>query len=371
VLRDGRPADLALVGTDREWHGITLVDTLGVPPRTCGNTCRFCFVDQLPGGLRDPLYVKDDDYRLSFLHGTFITLTNLSPADVARIVGLRLSPLYVSLHAWDGAARVALMGPRARSSVRVLQRLAGAGIELHVQVVVCPGWNDGAVLEETVTRLAGLDAVEDVGLVPVSLAAEGDLRRVTRDDAEAVVSAVAGWQGSFLVTRGRRFVHASDEFHLLCGALPPASDAPLQYENGIGMSALLLGEAEDMAAMPPLRPVPPPVRLLGGTLARPVLEQACRTLGAAALQCRPFTVVNRLFGPYVTVTGLLGGAEVLDALAADPLADGEWLVAPRDFLPAGLERTLDDVPVERLTAACHDRLLLADGLGEAFARLSR
>ncbi len=371
VLRDGRPLDLAVEGGDREWHGITLAHTLGVPPRTCRNACRFCFVDQLPQGLREALYVKDDDYRLSFLQGTFITLTNLSPADLARIVVMRLSPLYVSLHAWDAATRVALMGPGARASVRALERLAAAGIELHLQVVVCPGWNDGEILEETVTRAAGLEAVEDVGLVPVSLAEEGDLRRPTRADAEAVLALVERLQPGFLAGKGRAFVHASDEFHLLCDRLPPASDAPLQYENGIGMSALLLAEAQEVAASPPLHPAPPAFRLLGGTLARPVLDETCAALTAAGLSCRPFIVANRLFGSHVTVTGLLGGGELLDALAADPLAPGEWLVAPRDFLPAGLECTLDAVPAARLEAACGDRLVLAGGLGEALARLVR
>jgi putative radical SAM enzyme (TIGR03279 family) len=371
VLRDGRPLDLAVPGTEREWHGITLAAVLGMPPRTCRNRCRFCFVDQLPPGLRDTLYVKDDDYRLSFLHGTFITLTNLSPDDVARILGMRLSPLYISLHAWDGGARVALMGSAARSSVRVLERLSAGGIELHLQVVVCPGWNDGAVLEETVTRLAGLTGVEDVGLVPVSLAEEGGLRRVGRADAEAVLEAVGTWQGRFTRALGRDFVHAADEFYLLCERLPAASDAPLQYENGIGMSAHLLGEADEIAAGEPLRPVPPPLRLLGGTLARPVLDEACRRLAGAGLRCQPFVVANRLFGSHVTVTGLLGGREVVAALQADPLAPGEWLAAPRDFLPAALGRTLDDVAVADIEAACDDRLVLGDGLAEAFARLSR
>ena len=372
VLRDGRPLDLAVKAGEREWHGISLVHGLGVRPRVCRNACRFCFVDQLPPGLRAGLYLKDDDYRLSFLHGTFITLTNLSPDDVDRIIGLRLSPLYVSLHAWDGEARVALMGSTARSSMRVLARLVAAGIEIHVQVVVCPGWNDGAVLDETVSRLAGMASVEDVGLVPVSLAAEGDLRRVTRADAEAIVAAVEGWQLRFRETLGRYFVHAADEFHLLCGRLPPASDAALQYQNGIGMSAHLLCEAQAAAeGGPPAASTLPPLRLLGGLLVRPVLDEVCSRLERAGTTCRPLVVANRLFGAHVTVTGLLGGREVVAALQADPLRPGEWLVAPRDFLPGDRELTLDDVRADDVAAACDGRLALAAGLGDAFARLAR
>jgi putative radical SAM enzyme (TIGR03279 family) len=371
VLRDGRSLDLAVRGTEREWHGVSLAHDLGVRPKTCRNDCRFCFVDQLPPGLRDTLYVKDDDYRLSFLQGTFITLTNLSPAEVTRIVDMRLSPLYVSLHAWDGAVRVALMGSAARSSVRVLERLDEAGIELHVQVVVCPGWNDGAVLADTVTRLAGLPSVSDVGLVPVSLAEEGDLRRVARDDAQAVLEALEEWQAHFRETLGRSFVHAGDEFYLLCDRLPPASDAPLQYENGIGMAAQSLEEADDVVKRAPLRGALPPARLLCGTLARPVMEEACSRIAAAGPPCRPFVVANQLFGAHVTVTGLLGGREVLAALEAEPMSPGEWLAVPTCFLPAGLGRTLDDVPRARLEEACDGRLAVADGLGEAFARLGR
>ena len=182
VLRDGRPLDLVITPGPGEWHGISLDrGGLGDDPRTCRNACRFCFVDQVPPGLRGALSVKDDDYRLSFLHGNFMTLTNLGEDDLERIEELRLSPLYVSLHAWDDDARVRLMGRAAAGSRAVLERLAAAGLVLHLQVVLCPGWNDGDVLAETVQRTAELDTVADLGVVPVSLAAEGDLRRVTAD----------------------------------------------------------------------------------------------------------------------------------------------------------------------------------------------
>ena len=198
VLRDGHPLDLVVTPAPGEWHGISLDrGGLGDDPRTCRNACRFCFVDQVPAGLRGALSVKDDDYRLSFLHGNFMTLTNLDEADLERIEELRLSPLYVSLHAWDDAARVRLMGRAAAGSRAVLERLAAAGLELHLQVVLCPGWNDGDVLAETVLRTGELDEVADLGVVPVSLAAEGDLRRVTADEARAVVADVRRWQREF------------------------------------------------------------------------------------------------------------------------------------------------------------------------------
>ncbi len=382
VLRDGHPLDLAVTPGPGEWHGISLDHGgLGDDPRTCRNACRFCFVDQVPRGLRGALSVKDDDYRLSFLHGNFMTLTNLDEADLERIEELRLSPLYVSLHAWDDDARVRLMGRAAGGSRAVLERLAAAGLEVHLQVVLCPGWNDGDVLAETVLRTGELEDVADLGVVPVSLAAEGDLRRVTADEARAVVADVQGWQREFRTRRGAAFVHAADEFYLLAGEEPPAGDAPEQYENGVGISADLLAEARSLAAAwggedDRDRDARPGngvagVRLLCGTLARPVLERAAAVLApAAGMPVRSFAVENALFGPHVTVTGLLGGAEVLEALRRDPLAHGEWLAAPRVWLPEGLGRTLDDVSLDDLTAAAGGRLVVADTLGDAFARLS-
>jgi len=383
VLRDGGPLELVVEPRPGEWHGISLgYDGLGAPPRVCRNRCRFCFVDQVPAGLRAALSVKDDDYRLSFLHGNFTTLTNLDESDLARIVELRLSPLYVSLHAWDDEARVRLMGRAAAGPRAPLERHAAARLELHLQVVFCPGWNDGRVLAETVERAAALAGVADLGIVPVSLAVEGDLRRVTRGDAAAVLAAVAGWQDRYREERGVAFVHAADEFHLLCGRTPPASDASEQYENGIGMAALFAREAAELAsarqtaagrrgpAAKRLRAGA--LRVLCGALAEPVVASAAKGLAAAFdLPVRAFAVENRLFGPHVTVTGLLGGREVLDALHDVPLAAGEWLVAPRVFLPAELGRTLDDVGEDELAAACGGRLVLADSLRQAFATLSR
>jgi NifB/MoaA-like Fe-S oxidoreductase len=318
--------------------------------------------------------VKDDDYRLSFLQGTFITLTNLSAADLERICTLRLSPLYVSLHDWDDSRRARLMGERARRARGVLLRLAACGIELHIQVVLCPGWNDGAALDETVRALAELDAVADVGVVPVSLAVESDLRRVRRPEAEMALEQVEALQSEAKARRGVAFVHAADELYLLAARTPPPSDAPHQYQNGIGIGAAFLADAQTLDLTRLTLPDHAAVALLSGTLAAPLIESACQMIAGdqdAARVCaaRPFVVANELFGPHVTVTGLLGGREVVAALRARPLAPHEWLLGPRAFLPEHLECTLDDVPHDELLVACDGRLALGDSLGEAFARL--
>ena len=183
--------------------------------------------------------------------------------------------------------------------------------------------------------------VVDVGVVPVSLShASPGLRRVTAADAAAAVTAVEELQAAAVATLGRRFVHAADELYLLAGRLPPPAHAPAQYENGIGVCAALLAEADELE----LVAAGPSLALLGGKAAAPVLGEASRRLakrtGAAV---RPYIVANRLFGETVTVTGLLGYGQVVAALREQPLAPGEWLLAPRTFLPAELGRTLDDV----------------------------
>ena len=389
LVRGGRRLAVE-VGLGRgEEHGLTLRDGIGAPVRRCANDCLFCFVDQLPPGLRPSLYVRDDDYRLSFLQGTFITLTNLDEHDLKRIVALRLSPLYVSLHAWDDDTRVRLMGAGARDARARLSRLVAGGIETHVQIVLCPGLNDGAFLRETVQQLialaqgrpseaVGSDAADlgggrrggvvDVGVVPVSLAHESlGLRRVSAADAAAAVKAVGELQAVAAAALGRRFVHAADELYLLAGLLPPAADAPSQYENGIGICAALLAEADALE----LTASGPSLALLGGTAAAPVLAEAGRRLarrtGAAV---RPYIVANRLFGGAVTVTGLLGGREVVAALREQPLARDEWLLAPRAFLPEELGRTLDEVSEKELAAACGGRLALGHDLASAVAAVS-
>ena len=362
VDRRGRRRPLVVRPGHGEGHGISLEGGLGDTVRRCVNGCSFCFVDQMPPGLRPSLYVKDDDYRLSFLQGTFITLSNLSAADIERIIALRLSPLYVSLHAWDDAVRAALMGPATARTRVILLRLLRAGVRVHVQVVLCPSRNDGAVLEETITALAGVGGVEDVGVVPVSLAREDRLRRVGRAEAAAALGLVERLQPEARKRLGRDFAHAADELYLLAGRRPPASDAEEQYENGIGLVAAFLFEAARVRAVNGRRPV-----LLSGELAAAVVADACARIGTA----RPLIVRNRLFGDHVTVTGLLGGREVLAALAREPLAADEWLLAPAAFLPVKAGRTLDDVPEAALRTTCGGRFVVGTSLTAAFATLAR
>jgi putative radical SAM enzyme (TIGR03279 family) len=230
-----RPGDL----------GLELVAPRPGAIATCANKCVFCFIHQLPRGMRRSLYVKDDDYRLSFLHGNYITLSDLSEEALARIVEQRLSPLYVSVHATDPALRHRLLG-RPRHSAEILPRLgrlARAGIRVHAQIVLCPDWNDGPALERTVAELAPLaPQVATVAVVPVGLTRHRerlpDLRPLRDDEARALIETVTGWQEQFLTSLGTRFVFLADEVYLQSGRdLPPARayEGFAIAEDGVGL----------------------------------------------------------------------------------------------------------------------------------------
>src|SRR5438105_1296720 len=256
VRRGGLDLDLAVAKGAGEPLGAEVHSALFDQVRTCDNHCEFCFIFQLPPGLRQSLYVKDDDYRLSFLYGNFTTLTRFTELDLERIVTDGLGPLYVSIHATDPDVRTRMLrNRRGATSLRWLRALLDHGVEVHGQVVVCPGVNDGQVLEDT---LAGVldeyPSLASLAVVPLGVSShshEGSLRSHTVEEANAVVDAVEEWQQIFLSVLGRRLVFAADEYYLLAGRPFPDADAyegfP-QHENGVGMARTfeleLLGEKQ-------------------------------------------------------------------------------------------------------------------------------
>ena len=343
--------------------------------RTCDNHCEFCFIYQLPKGLRPSLYLKDDDYRLSFLYGNFTTLTRFTEADLERVVTEGLSPLYVSIHATDPLVRAAMLrNRRGATSLRWLRALLDHGIEVHGQVVVCPGQNDGEVLERT---LAGvLDRYPElatVACVPLGVSrhsTEPGLRPHTAGEAAAVLEAVDRWQTTFLRTLGRRVAWASDEYYLMAGQPfpdPAVYEGFTQHENGVGMAAAFRLEWEGKVDTP-LGPrdgffqaVDSPVgystpgRRGRGMAIRPSRRApACVVTGqygAAVLRplvgdrARVLAVRNDFFGGNTAVAGLLTGEDVGRALAGQP--EGERYLLPDVCLNEGrfLDGTMpDDLP---------------------------
>ena len=245
VLRGGLEMSLSVERDGGQPLGIEVDAALFDRVRTCDNHCEFCFIHQLPKGMRKSLYVRDDDYRLSFLYGNFTTLTRFTELDLERVITEGLSPLWVSIHATDPQVRARMLrNSRGATSLRWLRALLDHGIEIHGQVVVCPGVNDGDVLDDTLAGvLDRFPELASVACVPLGVSrfnTESDMRPHTTDEAERVIDLVDGWQETFLSAVGRRLVYSADEYYLLAGRAFPALEtygAIAQHDNGIGMVA--------------------------------------------------------------------------------------------------------------------------------------
>ena len=291
--------------------------------RQCANRCVFCFVDQMPQGMRETLYIKDDDYRLSFLYGNFITLTNLTAEDKKRIRQLHLSPLYISVHTTDGDLRTAMLNnKRAARIMEELRLLVAEGIELHTQVVLCPGINDGKALEKTIADLYSLaPAVLSLAIVPVGLTRHRDgcypLRVFSPDEAAEVISMVEKWQKKCRAEMGGSFVYLADEFYLSAGWPIPVYEEYDEFpllENGVGIVRHFLDEWEQERSLAPGYQAPMTVDVVCGVSAAKILEPLLSQLTIPQLTVRLAVVENKFFGPHVTVTGLLTGRDILDHL---------------------------------------------------------
>jgi putative radical SAM enzyme (TIGR03279 family) len=382
-VQDARGAERE-VTLEREWDeqwGFEFDGVLFDGVRECDNACSFCFVAQLPTGMRPSLYVRDDDFRLSFLTGNFVTLTNLSDDDVDRIMEQRLSPMHVSLHAVDDEVRRRLMCPTAEDrALEFTDRLLDAGIAVHVQIVLVPGVNDGEVLERSLAWLAEREGIESVGIVPV-----GMTRYQTRISADyatpqaaaAVIAQLEPWHARMRAERELSWVHAADEFYLQAGAELPAwddYDGFPQFENGIGMVRAFIDEAgEELGELAPPATAPaagaPRVMLVTGTFFAPVLLTLAPGLARTGCAIAVLPVTNDLLGGNVGVAGLLGGGDIADAVAAHADEADIFLVPDLAVNDDGL--FLDDLTIEDVAArtGAEVRLLSCDAAGLVSALL--
>ncbi|MEA4882205.1 MAG: DUF512 domain-containing protein [Clostridia bacterium] len=342
--------------------GIEFDDALFDRQKRCANRCVFCFIDQLPRGMRKTLYVKDDDYRLSFLQGNFVTLTNLSEGELHRIIRLRLSPIYVSVHSTDDSIRAMLLGRLAPRPIMVtLRRLAAARIEFHTQVVMAPGMNDGEVLERTISDLWGLSPYcASVGVVPVGLTSHRQglpkLTPVTPNVALATVRQIEAAQRRFTAERGIRFVFAADEFYCMASQpIPPGSayEGYPQLENGIGLSRLFIDE---FAAIEPELPrsVSRPISatVVTGASGAQVIGHAIDRLNRiGGVSIRIATIVNEFMGPSITVTGLVVGKDIISTLSGREEQIGDFVVIPEVMLRREGDRLLDNTTPDDISTA--------------------
>jgi len=354
VERDGEFYEVEVERQGGEELGFVFED---MKLRSCNNQCVFCFIHQMPKGLRRSLYFEDDDYRLSFLHGSYVTLTNIKERDLDRIIEQRLSPQYISVHATDPQLRQRLLG-RRKSTPDIMERirkLVAHGIEIHAQVVVCPGWNDGPHLERTVFDLSTFyPGVRSVAMVPVGLTRfrQGlpSLEPVTPEVARTCIAQAEVWGTRFQQTLGERFAYLADEFFLLVDqAIPPAAyyDAFPQLENGIGMVRSFLETWETGKDRLP-DSLPEPMRLglvtgrLAGQFLPPVVSRLNRIDG---MEAELIVVENDFFGRGITVSGLLSGADMLQRIQGAGSKD-RVLLPPNCINGEGL--TLDSMTVSRL-----------------------
>jgi putative radical SAM enzyme (TIGR03279 family) len=339
--------------------GLILDGAIFDPMKVCRNRCLFCFVDQLPPDLRPTLQIKDDDYRHSFLFGNFITLTNLQQSDWDKILAMRLSPLYISIHAMRPAVRARMLKHKKGLNIREdLERLYRSGIEIHTQIVLCPGINDGEVLEETIEQLAGFyPSVLSIGIVPVGLTKHRqglpDLKPVTPEQAARLITRVNAYQQRFRREYGLGLVYLADEFYLNAGQTVPGSsyyDSFEQLENGIGLVRLLWDEfAQAEKGLPDA--VPPRqthiVTGVSGTIAlQPIVERLNQVAGVAV---HLIPVVNSFLGSSITVTGLLTGGDIIKTLGNQ--YQGKNVLLPEIILKAGEELLLDDISVADIIRA--------------------
>ncbi|MGA9351976.1 MAG: DUF512 domain-containing protein [Anaerolineae bacterium] len=335
--------------------------------RLCNNRCEFCFFKGMPPGMRRSLYVKDDDYRYSFLFGNYITLTNLTEDDWSRLAEQRLSPLYVSVHATDLALRRRILGnPAAPDVVEQLKRLGSLGIQIHAQIVLILGLNDGQYLAHTVAELAALyPTVQSIAVVPLGLTKyhRCPFRLYEPEEAKPITVQISAWQREYRRRYGFNLVYASDEWYLLAGLeVPPAEeyDGFPQLENGVGLTRMLLDEEFRVSGLE-LRVGK--VTLVCGTLIAPVLEEmAAKLAGRTGLKVQVVPVVNDFFGPAVTVSGLLTGRDVIEVLRSRDLGDVVFL--PRAMFDASGELTLDDMSPAEIGERLGGRVEVAGMMGE-------
>lgn len=324
---------------------------------TCRNQCIFCFIDQMPAGMRESLYFKDDDSRLSFLFGNYITLTNLSEHEIERILEMHISPINISVHTTNPELRCRMMNNRfAGETLALLQRFADAGIHMECQLVLCPGWNDGAELERSIHDLAALaPAVESVAVVPVGLTKyrEGltPLRPFTKEEAARVIDTVEQFGNQMAAATGERVVYPADEWYLL--AERPIPDEEFygdmsQLENGVGMVALL--RAQFKAALENTEKAAAKgtdTLLVTGVAAAPVLTElvALAKNKFSQIKVRVQAIENDFFGKTITVAGLVTGTDILKQVKPDTF---RRILIPEVMLRHEGDRFLDDVTPQDL-----------------------
>ncbi|MCM1173833.1 MAG: DUF512 domain-containing protein [Blautia sp.] len=347
--------------------------------RSCHNKCIFCFIDQMPKGMRETLYFKDDDSRLSFLQGNYVTLTNMSDGDIERIVRYHLSPINISFQTTNPELRCKMLNNRfAGKALEQVKKLCDAGIAMNGQIVLCKGVNDGGELERSISDLtAYLPHLESVSVVPVGLTRFRDglypLVPFEKEDAAEVLDCIHRWQRELFPKYGLHFVHASDEWYILAEQELPEEeryDGYLQLENGVGMLRLLLNEFEEaMGKLPSAEGFPggsEELSLVTGKLAFPYIQRMADRMMRRfnGLSIHVYAIANHFFGEQITVSGLLTGQDIIAQLRGKKL--GERILLPQNVLRSGEDYFLDDITLEEMEKALQVKVDIVKSSGYEF-----
>lgn len=355
--------------------GIEFENSLMDEYRSCRNKCVFCFIDQMPPGMRETLYFKDDDSRLSFLQGNYVTLTNMSDHDIDRIIHYRLAPINISFQTTNPKLRCKMLNNRFAGDIfPKVQRLFEAGIEMNGQIVLCKGLNDKEELERSIRDLTQyLPHLRSVSVVPVGLSKYRDglypLEPFTKEEAEQVIATIESWQKKIFPEYGVHFIHASDEWYLLAGRELPEEeryDGYLQLENGVGMLRLLDTEVTEALKDKPSDNRKRKISFATGKLAYPYIRRYADKVNEKFphIEIQGYEIRNDFFGERITVSGLLTGQDIMKQLADEDL--GECLLLPCNLLRSGEDVFLDDKTVGEIETALNVPVQIVDETGADF-----
>ncbi len=335
--------------------GAEFENSLMDKPLHCTNKCVFCFIDQLPKGMRESLYFKDDDTRLSFFQGNYVTFTNLSDDEIDRIIRLRISPINISVHTMNPDLRVKMLkNPKAARLPKIMQKLHDNGIIMNGQIVLCPGYNDGEELDYTISELYKMrECVKSVSVVPIGLTKHRqglcEMQAVTKEKALEIVSQVESWQKKARKEIGTGFIYASDEIYLKAELPIPESDSYFgfpQIENGVGMIASLKEELLDAIEDAPAIDEKRTVTIVTGVSVYETMCGFAKTITEKIpnLEIKVEKIINNFFGPEITVSGLLCGCDIIEQLREKALGDN--LIITKNMLRDGENVLLDDITTE-------------------------
>jgi putative radical SAM enzyme (TIGR03279 family) len=372
---DGEEWELEIEKEYDEDLGIAFEEGLMDEYRSCRNKCIFCFIDQMPPGMRDTLYFKDDDARLSFLQGNYVTLTNMSQEDIDRILFYKLSPINISVHTTNEELRCKMLHNRfAGSSLDKMKQLKDGGISMNGQIVLCKGWNDGDELEKTIHDLAAfLPELQSVSVVPVGLTKFRDklqkLEKFTKEDAIKVLEIIHRWQNIFLTHYQTRFIYAGDEWYITAGLPIPEADSYEGYpqiENGVGLIRSFQDDFEEALAEITGDNRRKNISIATGVLAAPYITKWSDQLMEKfpGVKITVYTIINHFFGNDITVAGLLTGTDIIEQLKGKEL--GDVLLVPDVLLRNGETVLLDDITVDEIENALQTTIRIVQSDGKSF-----